>query len=544
MPDNNKIILRDVLYVPSHLVGSEVREAFTYRFKNKINERVSGSRVCQNCKWWNTPWYKDKEDCADLGYQTVCTDFEYQVLSRVEEEIITTYKQISPDVVTFGRGNLDKIEKYFGEFEIDDQRSAPELGYPLMCKTKLYPDQQRCVEEFLNKGFGIIHGPVGYGKTVLLCWLLAKIGLRTIILSQETRHLQVCIDGLYEHTNLKELEEETGQHILGKFGEEYCNKDGRDYVRKNREITYPITLSTYQALSSGKGKEALQKIKDAFGILWVEEAHHEIANSYHKVVRSFSSWYKLGATATPTRRDMLHVALYDAIGPVTATGLTQQMVPVVSWIHTGIEVPKWVFQKMYPISSLHSWLGGSDDYRQVVLKYVLKDIEDERKPLVISERRSFASYIHEQVKMSGFGSKLLMGGTKLSSQEPLIRDLLSGKTSCVVGTKVIKENVNIPPLDTIHLCFPNFGKEAEEQMIGRIRRYLKDDHGINTDLKKQPLIRVYTYVADHKIPTSAINFRKSLYKSWGFNTVNEIEDNPRIEVVRVEKAAKGLRREI
>lgn len=497
-------------------MSSDIREAFTYRFKRKTNERVSGSRCCQNCKWWITKWYKDKENCSDLGYYSTCNDFEYQVITRVEEEIITTYKQIDPETVIFGRGNLEKIEKYFGNFDIIDQRSAPPLGYELKCTAALYPEQQRVCDEWYNAGGGFMKSPTGSGKSVMLCWLIAKLGLKTIILSQETRHLQVIIDALYAHTNLKELEEENGIHIIGKVGEEYCNKKNRNYVRKNREIIYPLSLSTYQNFYRQSGQETLQRIKNEFGFLWIEEAHHEAAETFHNVVRNFNTHYRGGGSATPLReRDKLHVVIYDTIGDITARGFTEQMEPKCTFIETDVVVPKWVFQKMYPVSSLLSFLGSSDEYRQIVLSYFLKDIEDGRIPLLISERRNFAMYIQEQVKMSGYASQLIMGGMKLTSQEECINKMIEGKLNCIIGTKVLKENINLTPLNALHLPFPTFQRGTEEQTLGRIRRYLKDKNG-NPLPKPQPLVRIFTYKADHKIPESAMNFRRSLYKSWGF----------------------------
>jgi superfamily II DNA or RNA helicase len=546
---SDKIILGDVLYVPSHFVNSDIRDAWTYKFKKKIYERVSGGRVCQNCKWWTSPWYKDKENCSDLGYQNVCNDFEYQQVTRIEEEILTTYRQISPNMVIFGRGNLEKIEKYFGAFDIEDRRSAPVLGWDLRCNATLRPDQQKAADELLDKYYGILKAPPGWGKSVLFCWVLAKIGLRTIVLSQETRHLQVCIDALYQHTNLKELEEDSGEHILGTFGEEFCNKKDRDYVRKNKDLIYPIMFATYQSFNSEKGKQALEKFKNSYGLLWIEEVHHESAKTYHEAAREFNTWVRMGATATPTRKDKTHVAIYDTVGPVTVIATGEQMVPVISWIHTGIEIPKWVFQCQYATSKLHTYLADNSEYRDIVLKYFMKDIEDGRKPLLITERKSLAFWLVDQIKISGYKPVLAMGGVKNKGKkgenyEEIIKGLLNGNIHGVIGTKVLKENINIPPLDVLHLPFPNFGKELEEQMIGRIRRYLKNEKGDNIpDAKPTPIVRIYTYVADNKLPTSALNFRKSLYKSWKFETLEEIEENPAPEIVKNQRP-RTLRTEI
>lgn len=514
--ENNKLILNNVLYVPAHLVTPEMRDAFTYKFTKKIKERkIVSQRCCGECKK-----YRHK-DCIAAGYtkyDQVCKKFEPPIITRSEQEIIYTHAQEGNNYI-FGRGDLGKIRQLFGHLPIEDQRAAPVLGFDLQCKTALYEEQQRVVNEWLQHGYGIIKAPTAFGKSVMWVWLVAYLKMRTLLLAQEVRHLDVCYNALYEHTNIAELEKEYGVEIAGRLN--YVNKGTRENPKYKKEWgkTYPISFSTFQGLSSKKGLEVLSELKNYYGTVFNEECHHSAAETFHWVTRSFNSWYRGGQTATPTRKDQYHFSTYDTIGPITAQGLTEQMTPKVTFIHTDVKVPAWIFKFQYPTVKLHTWLSKSYEYQGIVFDWLMQDIRDGRKAFVFTERRDNATWLARQVEIAGYNAQVIMSGT-VANIDNISQRLLDGRLACIVGTKVLQENVNIPPLDVVHLPFSNFGKEKEEQIVGRIRRYIRDPETkqIIPNAKPQPLIRVYTYVSDvSTLPQSAIQFRRSLYKTWGFD---------------------------
>jgi superfamily II DNA or RNA helicase len=118
--------------------------------------------------------------------------------------------------------------------------------------------------------------------------------------------------------------------------------------------------------------------------------------------------------------------------------------------------------------------------------------------------------------MSGYNVGLVMGGaTVKKKQSEYTNGLLDGSLHCMIGTKVIKENFNVPPLDTLHLLYPNFTVESEEQMTGRIRRTLIDSEG-NPLFKNKPLIRVYTVTANNTLVKKSVDFRRGFYRRMDF----------------------------
>lgn len=523
-------VLNSQLWVPTDLVTRKAEKDFTYTFdKVEYQPKVDLPRMCMNCDLWGKKWRPGKTTCESKGYSVddLCKDFTHKKEPIHIKSTLKTYKHRSDGWSIFSRGDLSKIKKHFASLGIEDQRSAPRLPFKLVCHRDLYPEQEEVAQQWLDHRYGIIKAPTGWGKTVLWAWLVAKLQMKTLLFAQEVRHLMVGLEGLYEHTNIAELEEEAGEHLIGVLEKDWEWRTDSDGTRHRHFLkrpgkTYPIMFATFQSLASKKGKKLRKKIKNDYGLVWHEEGHHSSAKTFYKAARAFNPKYRGGQTATPTRKDKTHVAIYDLIGPVTATGTKEQMTPEVEFHASNILVPDSVFRRQYVMPILVNFLASNAVYQELLYETIISDIEEDRKILVITERKKHALNLQSKLKLEGFGCELMMGGMKLKEQNWYAEKLLSGDISVIIGTSVINENVNIPPWDTIHLPFPNFGKEREEQRVGRIRRYLSGsnkeylrENGIEWE-KPTPRVHVYTWHSSNDMAEKAVNFRKNLYKSWGF----------------------------
>lgn len=521
-------LLNDRLYVNAALVNQAHLEAYTHRYMVKVTEPVGSGKACGNCKYWMKPWmdHGKQEYCHLQGYEEtdVCKDFEPRMETREIEYTLESYKKTG-SVYAFARGDIGKLVRTFPDFDIVDERVAPKIGYDLRFTSQLREDQMPIVRDWLRKGYGIIKSPTGSGKSVLLAHLIGHLGLRTLILSHETRHLDTLYQRICEHTNLLALEEETGQQIAGRFLE------GKG--------DFPLMFSTFQAFGSEQGKAALSGLKDRFGLVWVDECHHVSAPTYHTVFSSFNSQYRGGTTATPTRKDQTHWATYNSIGPITAEGGSEMLKCNVTWIRTGISVPASLFRfTKYAWSRMLDWLGQNSDLKQQLLENVLRDIEAGYKPLVICERRALVSYMERMLTHSGYNVEVIVGGqakkksTKANKMgaavdfDALSRKLLDGTVSCVIGTNVLNENIDIRPLDCLHLPFPSANPEMEEQRAGRIRRPLHKDDIAAGFVKNNPEIRSYCFEG-HRIASAGETTRKAVYERLGFTGVAS-EGTPKI----------------
>lgn len=562
MSENEPLtVLDNVLWVPSSCVDDQPKK-FTYKFETVTYQpQLHLPSQCSSCELWNRKWRPGRRTCADLGYtlSDVCNQFSHRKLPVKEEFIVKTWKKVNEDWTIFARGDLGKVEKLFGHLGIDDQRSAPSLDFDLECLTTLYGHQQNVVDEWLQHGYGLLQAPTGWGKTVTWAWLVAHLGMRTLLLAQERRHLNVAYEGLMEHTNIAELEAELGVKLIGRLNKKYkiVGEDPKTGLPVWRETAsfgkhYPITLSTFQSLNSKRGIRLRKKLKNYFGLVWCEEAHHESASTFHRVTKSFNPWYRGGQTATPSRKDQTHVAIFDTLGPVTARGTKESMTPIVIFHNTNVFVPDSCFKVQYPKVQVINALARNKKYNEILLENVLEEIEEGRKVLVITERVKHGVSLMEKIKIHGYVAVFLKGGKAKKKDEKeqvwYSEQLMLGKLDCIIGTKVLNENWDVPPLDSLHLPHPSFTKETEEQRVGRVRRFMREkqwsfmeEHGIEW-VKPQPRIHVYTWTCndDRKggnYAGAAVGFREKLFRKWGFDFDSSVEN---IETKKQRKTMREL----
>lgn len=320
-------VLDNVLWVPSDVVDDQT-EDFTYRFETVTYEpQLHLPSKCSNCDLWNKKWRPGRRTCADLGYalHDVCGSFTHRKFPVREEHIVKTWKEVGEWTV-FARGDLDKIENLFGHLGIDDQRAAPRLDFPLECKYTLFPWQQKVVDQWLEHGYGILQAPTGWGKSIAWAWLIAKLRMRTLLLAQETRHVTVAYEAMMAATNIAELEQERGEKLVGRINKKYkiTGEDPETGLPIWRETAspgahYPITLGTFQSFTSKRGIKLRKKLKNDFGVTWLEECLS-------------------GDTLVPTKRGLLRI---DEIAEGKSQYIQEEVAtrwgtaPAVRWIAQG-----------------------------------------------------------------------------------------------------------------------------------------------------------------------------------------------------------------
>lgn len=541
-------VLNTVLWVPTEYVEEENKDDYTYSFEEvEYLPQVGLPQQCSSCDLWGKKWRKGRRTCNQVGYEldSLCKSFTPKKEPKVTIIPVKTYAK-QGDWTKFSRGDMGKIERNFGHLGIEDQRSCPELDFDLKCTRELYPEQKKVVNEWLDHKYGILQAPTSWGKTVAWSWLVAHLHTRVLLLAQEVRHLMVGFEGLYEHTNIAEIEEEAGEHLIGVLNKDWewdTDSDGVRYRKwkQKKGKYYPITFATFQAFNSKLGEKQLKQLRNYFGMVCLEEAHHGAAKTFHKVTRSFNPRYRYGQTATPTRKDKMHVALYDAIGPVVARGTKEQLLPEVHYHHTNVLVPDRCFIGKYAMPQIVNYLASNSVYQEALYEKVIEECEEGRKILIITERKNHAHRLKQKIELQGFKVELMMGNMKLKEQNWYAEQLLSGDLNVIIGTQVINENVNIPPMDSIHQPFPNFGKEREEQRVGRIRRPLSgsnikflEENDIEWR-KSTPRVHLYTWHSSNDLAAKALNFRASLYKKWGFHfaSSNEVRsEGPKVKTMK------------
>ncbi|WP_173274083.1 DEAD/DEAH box helicase [Thiosulfatimonas sediminis] len=399
------------------------------------------------------------------------------------------------------RGCLDDAIALLQEQNIsplfDDKR---ETGKPLL---KLSPEftlrknQRDAVAAITKHDFGILHAPTAFGKTVTAIGMIVKRKVNTLILVHSRQLLEQWQERL--RTFLPEAS-------IGSIG------GGK---RKPSGI---IDIATYQSLVNKKDNSISPLIQD-YGHIIVDECHHLSAPRFEMVLNEVRAKYVLGLTATPERQDGHQKIIFMTAGPIrykvkqspdeqfTQTVIIHQLydVPSAELITTD-ERPK--------ISDAYRWLVDNEQRTSKIVSDASQCVQNGGHPLVLTERREHAEYIHSRLTEMGISTVVLKGAMKAAERKNADNHLQSAQVIVATG-KYVGEGFDLPRLDTLFLAMPIAWKGTLAQYAGRIHR--------ESEGKTQVTINDYV---DCALPMLQRMFKKreKSYKAMGY-ALEYIDDN-------------------
>lgn len=331
-----------------------------------------------------------------------------------------------------------------------------------------WPDQERCVDEWLKKGSGVILGDTGSGKTVMGVGAICKLGLTTLIMSKQTDGIEQWTDEIRKHTNIDQV-------ARGAIGP-YSSKKW-----------YPITIATVQSFLYEEGRRWLYEHRNSFGLVLLDEVHDFGAPEYSKIPQAMNPAAFLGLTATIERKDKRHHLIFDMVGPITARGTAKQMPPTVYFIDTGVSAPGWIYKKPFPAH--YQWnqvlkhLGESEERYEIIRKYLHEDLDNGRRIACIAQRTVFVKTLYKMMRNDGYDVAYVDGSTPVPARKRIYADVKEGKIQALFAGKVLNQLVNLPTIDCLHFVTPASSDTVTQQTYGRARRWLEG--------KKNPIIRDY-----------------------------------------------------
>lgn len=444
-----KATLSNRLYVPKQYVTSYMLEQFTYDLTDK-----------------------NKETSENISIDDI--------------SIVETFKEF-PNYYGFCRGNLGKMYDIFGDFEIDDQRAKPSMTNNLEwltdIKLRTYDkdksNQQEVVDEWLEYGYGQINAPCRFGKTLLMVYLICKLKVKTLVFAHQIELLNQMLRTFWNFTNIQKLQDESITGI-------------DDFLKKGKIVglvnewedieNLDVALMPYQGFVTGKNADQwLMKYRDQWGAVFVDECFLSGAECYAKTINSINSYYRLGVSATPYRKDELHVIVEDVIGPVTAIGRNEQLDGNWIMVDTGVK-PKSSNWVPY-ISSL----GKNSKRNDKIVELVIKDVEAGHNIVVGLWRKDHIEYITARLKDEGIAAEAFHGSTK--KREDVMQRAKSGETRVIVAMRKMLIGIDIPRWSCYYAAMPINNQHVFHQEMSRVRTPFRDSDG--NSLKPRPLVRLF-----------------------------------------------------
>lgn len=329
----------------------------------------------------------------------------------------------------------------------------------------LRPYQQDAVDAFVGArpegpndplaGSGVLVLPCGAGKTVIGIAALAATGAATLILAPSTTAVRQWIAELLDKTTLE-------PHEVA------------EYSGSTKDIA-PVTVATYQVLTSRKNKDAPLTHLELFdrenwGLIVYDEVHLLPAPVF-AATATIQSRRRLGLTATLVREDGREDDVFALIGPKKAdvpwkTLEGQGWIAKARCVEVRVEMPDDRLREYHAADRRSMFrIASENPAKGAQVKRILA-LHPHEPALVIG------MYV-EQLKAlaAELDAPLIVGTTGQRKRDALFEAFRQGEVPVLVVSKVANFAVDLPDASLAIQVSGTFGSRQEEaQRLGRLLR--------------------------------------------------------------------------
>ncbi|MGH9115000.1 MAG: DNA repair helicase XPB [Acidimicrobiales bacterium] len=319
----------------------------------------------------------------------------------------------------------------------------------------LRPYQRQAVDAFTAAGNGVIVLPCGAGKTLVGMGAMAAAGAHTLVLVTNIVAARQWRAELLARTALRDSD-------IGEYSGE--RKDVR-----------PVTISTYQILSSRRG--GIYPHLDLFGAedwgLIVYDEVHLLPAPVFRMTADIQSRRRLGLTATLVREDGREGDVFSLIGPKRYDAPWRD-IEAQGWIApavcTEVRVTLTDEERMsYALAEPDERyrVGATARSKLAVVERLCAEGTGRGEPtLVIGQYLDQLDEIGRRL-----GAPVLTGKTPNRERQQLYSRFRSGEIPVLVVSKVANFSVDLPEASVAIQISGTFGSRQEEaQRLGRVLR--------------------------------------------------------------------------
>jgi superfamily II DNA or RNA helicase len=477
-----RILKREALYIRSKEIPADVRDELIQDYTLMFYD----DRACENCEYLADRHCEICDNCAS-----------FKGGARLASKITVGENKY----IKFPRGDLKGLVKKLRNHNVIALNEEPRIvekhpeptpfHKPFKFTGKLRDSEQRkAAAAIFEHKIGVLQFPPRGGKTVLGSYCITHIGEKAIIVAGQKDWL----DGFYETfcgsdtqeplTTAKgsgvDLKTRNANRRLfkkngTKFNVGFCNTYD-DF------LMHDICLVTEQTFRSDNGKKLLERVKNMFTVMFVDEIQYGAAPLYAVLLSAFNVEYLIGLTGTPDRKDTKNLITEKIVGPILYKGKLDRLRAEVRTVMTDYSDDR----DMTAWTSIVGRLEGDKKRQKLIAKYAVKDVSNEHMILIPMQRvKAIEKLVLEINKQAGARiAAPFHGGMPKLKRKKYIDLARNYKIKVLVGnTKLLSVGINIPRASCQYDVTPSSNIPNAEQ---RYSRTLTKYEG-----KPRPLFRVF-----------------------------------------------------